>query len=98
MRGVVLLPRDRGGAQALEIGSTWYAAPFQGGRVNPATKLALMGHVFEALGWNRVEFKVDARNARSLAAMRKLGAIEEGTFRAHMVLPDGGCAIASISR
>lgn len=73
----------------LEIGSTWYAAPFQGGFVNPASKRLLIGHALDTLGWNRVEFKLDARNARSRAAMRKLGAVEEGIHRAHMVLPDG---------
>lgn len=73
----------------LEIGSTWYAKPFQGGYVNPAAKRLLIGHVLDGLGWNRVEFKLDSRNARSWAAMRKLGAHEEGIHKAHMVLPDG---------
>lgn len=73
----------------LEIGSTWYAKSFQGGHVNPASKRLLIGHVLDDLGWNRVEFKLDARNARSWAAMKKLGAREEGIHHAHMVLPDG---------
>lgn len=73
----------------LEIGSTWYGKGAQGSRVNPACKLLLIGHVIEGLGWNRVEFKLDERNARSWAAMRKLGAREEGIHREHMILPDG---------
>jgi RimJ/RimL family protein N-acetyltransferase len=73
----------------LEIGSTWYAKPFQGGYANPAAKRLLIGHALDTLGWNRVEFKLDARNARSWAAMKKLGAVEEGIHRAHMILPDG---------
>lgn len=73
----------------LEIGSTWYAKPFQGGRTNPAAKRLLLGHALDTLKWNRVEFKLDARNARSWAAMKKLGAVEEGIHRAHMILPDG---------
>lgn len=73
----------------LEIGSTWYAKPFQGGRTNPAAKRLLVGHVIDTLGWNRVEFKLDSRNARSWAAMKKLGAVEEGIHRNHMLLPDG---------
>lgn len=73
----------------LEIGSTWYAKPFQGGAMNPAAKHALMQHAFEKLGAIRVEFKLDRRNARSWAAMRKLGATEEGILRHHMLLPDG---------
>ncbi len=73
----------------LEIGSTWYATAFQGGRANPAAKRLLIGHAIDTLRWNRVEFKLDSRNARSWAAMRKLGAVEEGIHRAHMILPDG---------
>jgi len=73
----------------LEIGSTWYAKPFQGGRTNPASKRLMLGYILETLNWNRVEFKLDARNARSYAAMKKLGAVEEGIHRAHMILPDG---------
>ncbi|MCC6920641.1 MAG: GNAT family N-acetyltransferase [Alphaproteobacteria bacterium] len=73
----------------LEIGSTWYAKPFQGGYVNPAAKRLLIGHVIETLGWNRVEFKLDSRNTRSWAAMKKLGAVEEDIHRNHMILPDG---------
>lgn len=73
----------------LEIGSTWYAKRFQGTRVNPAAKHLLLGHVLDHLKWNRVEFKLDSRNARSWAAMRKLGAQEEGIHHAHMQLPDG---------
>lgn len=73
----------------LEIGSTWYAKSFQGGRTNPAAKRLLIGHAIETRGWNRVEFKLDSRNARSWAAMKKLGAVEEGIHRNHMLLPDG---------
>lgn len=73
----------------LEIGSTWYAKSFQGGHVNPAAKRLLIGYAIDGLGWNRVEFKLDSRNARSWAAMKKLGAVEEGIHRNHMILPDG---------
>ena len=73
----------------LEIGSTWYAKPFQGGLVNPAAKRLLISHVLDELKWNRVEFKLDSRNARSWAAMKKLGAVEEGIHRDHIILPDG---------
>lgn len=73
----------------LEIGSTWYARPFQGGRTNPAAKRLLIGYVLDTLKWHRVEFKLDSRNARSWAAMKKLGAVEEGIHRNHMILPDG---------
>jgi RimJ/RimL family protein N-acetyltransferase len=73
----------------LEIGTTWYHPSVWASVVNPECKLLLMQHAFEVLRFNRVEFKTDARNARSRAAILKLGARQEGIFRKHMVLPDG---------
>ncbi len=73
----------------VEIGGTWYAPAVWATRVNPACKLMLLAHGFETLGLNRIELKTDARNARSQAAIAKLGATREGLFRRHMVLPDG---------
>lgn len=72
----------------VEIGATWYVAGARGGRVNPEAKLLLFANAFEA-GYRRVELKTDARNARSRAAILKLGAREEGTLRAHMRLANG---------
>jgi RimJ/RimL family protein N-acetyltransferase len=71
-----------------EIGFTWYARSAQGSEVNPGAKLLLFAHAF-ASGANRVELKCDARNARSRAAILKLGATQEGILRHHMVMPDG---------
>ena len=73
----------------LEIGSTWINASHQRRAVNTEAKLLQLTHCFEVLGCNRVEFKTDARNARSRAALARIGAVEEGTLRAHMVMPDG---------
>jgi N-acetyltransferase len=73
----------------LEIGSTWYEPSVWAGVVNPECKLLLMRHAFETLGFHRVEYKTDARNARSRAAILKLGATQEGIFRKHMIMPDG---------
>jgi RimJ/RimL family protein N-acetyltransferase len=73
----------------VEIGGTWYAPEVWASAVNPACKLMLLRHGFETLGLNRIELKTDARNARSQAAIAKLGATREGVFRRHMVLPDG---------
>ncbi len=73
----------------LEIGSTWYEPAVWGGPVNPECKLLLMRHAFEVLGFHRVEYKTDARNARSRAAILKLGATQEGIFRKHMIMADG---------
>src|SRR4029077_12425986 len=73
----------------LEIGSTWYTPAVWAGAVNPECKLLLMQHAFEVLKFNRVEYKTDARNARSRAAIAKLGATQEGIFRKHIIMADG---------
>lgn len=79
-----IAPRDN----RVEIGGTWYHPSVHGTKVNPACKRLLLEHGF-ACGAERVEFKTDARNARSRAALKKLGAAEEGILRHHMLLPDG---------
>jgi RimJ/RimL family protein N-acetyltransferase len=73
----------------LEIGSTWYEPTVWAGEVNPECKLLLMRHAFETLKFHRVEYKTDARNVRSRAAILKLGATQEGIFRKHMIMADG---------
>jgi N-acetyltransferase len=72
----------------VEIGGTWYSPAAQGGRANPECKLLMLSHAF-ASGALRVEFKTDERNARSRAAILKLGAVEEGALRSHMLMWDG---------
>jgi RimJ/RimL family protein N-acetyltransferase len=73
----------------VEIGWTWIARPFQRTRVNTEAKLLMLQHAFGALGCARVELKTDALNARSRAAITRLGATEEGTLRRHMTCGDG---------
>jgi RimJ/RimL family protein N-acetyltransferase len=73
-----------------EIGWTWVTRGAWGSGVNVETKLLLLEHAFERAGLRRVEFKTDARNARSRGALQALGAQFEGIFRKHMVVRDGG--------
>jgi RimJ/RimL family protein N-acetyltransferase len=73
----------------LEIGWTWLAHEVWGTGVNVEAKLLLLEHAFEELGALRVEFKTDARNERSRAALSALPAQFEGIFRAHMLLRGG---------
>lgn len=72
-----------------EVGHTFYGRAWWGGTTNPACKLALLAHAFEEWGMHRVALRADARNARSVAAMRRLGAVEEGVLRGHRVAADG---------
>jgi len=73
----------------LEIGATWITPSHQRSAVNTEAKLLQLTHAFETLGCERVYFKTDSRNERSRTAIARLGAIEEGTLRHHMLLPDG---------
>jgi N-acetyltransferase len=72
-----------------EIGSTWYAPSYQGSGLNRHVKFLMLSFAFQNLDMNRVEFKTDLRNERSLRAISKLGAVREGTLRHHMISPDG---------
>lgn len=66
--------------RSVEVGGTYYRPDARGGRVNPAAKRLMLGHAFDS-GAMRVQFKVDAINARSRAAVSKLGAVQEGILR-----------------
>ncbi len=73
----------------LEIGWTWVGTAFQRTGANREAKLLQLSHAFEDLGANRVEFKTDARNEKSRAALLGIGATFEGIFRSHMIMPTG---------
>ena len=73
----------------VEIGWTWIAPAWQRTAVNTEAKLLMLTHAFETLGCRRVELKTSARNAKSRAAMLRIGCTEEGTLRQHMINPDG---------
>jgi RimJ/RimL family protein N-acetyltransferase len=81
-RYLALRPAHRG----LEIGWTWLATPFWRTGANVEAKLLMLEHAFERLGCLRVEFKTDARNEISRAALAALPAQFEGVFRKHMIV------------
>ena len=68
----------------LEIGNTYYRPKYRGTGFNRRAKDMMLRRAFEA-GYRRVEFRVDARNRRSQAAMTRLGATCEGVMRADRV-------------
>ena len=65
---------------SLEVGGTFYRPDARGAAVNPAAKRLMMTHAFES-GARRLVYRVDALNARSRAAVTKLGAVQEGILR-----------------
>lgn len=72
----------------VEIGGTYLAPAFRGGDLNRTVKWLMLSHAF-ASGAHRVEFRVDARNGRSQAAVLKLGAQRDGILRRHKTTHTG---------
>ncbi len=75
--------------RSVEIGWTWVIRELWGGGVNVEAKLLMLEHAFERLGCGRVEFKTEATNERSRAALAALPARFEGIFRHHLWVRDG---------
>lgn len=73
-----------------QLGYTWYGKAFQQSGLNRHCKLLLLTYVFEKWGLERCEFRADANNARSIAAMKAIGCVEEGILRNHMPTASGG--------
>jgi RimJ/RimL family protein N-acetyltransferase len=88
-RGVVSylrIDRDNG---VIEIGHIWYAPSIQRTAATTEVTYLLARHVFDDLGYRRLEWKCNAVNARSRAAAERFGFAYEGTFRQHMVVKGG---------
>jgi N-acetyltransferase len=79
-------PHDR----VVEIGWTWLNPGAWRTGANVEAKLLMLEHAFETLECVRVEFKTDARNERSRAALAAIPAKFEGILRNHMIVPDVG--------
>ena len=74
--------------QVLEIGGTYYRPHLRGTGFNRRVKDMMLARAFDC-GIRRVEFRVDRRNQRSQAAMKKLGAVREGVIRADRITWNG---------
>ena len=70
--------------QVLQLGYTWYGKKFQGTGLNKHCKYLLLEFAFEKLGMERVEFRADNDNARSVAAMKSIGCKVDGVLRSNM--------------
>jgi RimJ/RimL family protein N-acetyltransferase len=73
----------------VEIGATWIGRRWQRTALNTEAKLLMMTLAFEHWGALRVEFKTDSLNTQSRAALLRLGAVEEGTSRNHIITQSG---------
>jgi N-acetyltransferase len=73
----------------LEIGSTWLGRTWQRTFANTEAKYLMLRYAFEDLSCVRVQLTTDETNAKSRAAILRLGAKEEGTVRHERIMPDG---------
>ena len=74
--------------KTLQLGYTWYGSAFRGTGLNKHCKFLLLQFAFENLGLERVEFRADNNNERSIAAMKSIGCKVEGVLRSHMPTSD----------
>ncbi|MGB1041459.1 MAG: GNAT family N-acetyltransferase [Flavobacteriales bacterium] len=75
--------------QCLQLGFTWYGKEFHGTGLNQNCKYLMLEFAFEKLDMQRVEFRADFNNKKSIAAMKKIGCTEEGILRSNCSTPDG---------
>ena len=75
--------------RSTQLGYTWYSESTWGTGLNEHCKLLLLEFAFETIGFERVEFRADNRNKRSIAAMKKIGCTVEGILRNHLPTSDG---------
>lgn len=87
--GMLSLLRDKPEHRVIEIGHVWLGATLQ--RTTAASEAIhlVMQHVFDGIGYRRLEWKCDSRNARSRGAAERYGFAFEGTFRQHMIVKGG---------
>ena len=73
---------------ACEIGYTWLTQKAIRTGANTEAKFLMLAHAFEEWRVLRVCFHTDARNARSQAALERIGGKPEGILRAHRMAAD----------
>lgn len=84
--GMISIMRITPAHGVAELGHIWYGLAAQRTPVNTESVFLLLRHLFDELGYRRVEWKCNAQNARSRAAALRLGFQFEGIFRQHMVV------------
>ena len=75
--------------QTIQIGYTWYSKKCWGTKLNENCKHLLLEFAFDQMGLERVEFRADNNNKRSIAAMQKIGCTVEGVLKNHLPMPNG---------
>ncbi|HYA11004.1 MAG TPA: GNAT family protein [Thermoplasmata archaeon] len=74
---------------SVEIGGTFLDSAYWRTPLNTDAKLTMLRYAFEPAAVHRVWLQTDLRNARSQAAIARLGASREGVHREDRRLPNG---------
>jgi RimJ/RimL family protein N-acetyltransferase len=69
--------------RTLQLGYTWYGKKYQGSGINKHCKYLMLEFAFETMKMERVEFRADNENKRSIQAMKNIGASIEGILRSN---------------
>jgi RimJ/RimL family protein N-acetyltransferase len=72
-----------------QLGFTWFGTKYQRTGLNRHCKMLMLTYAFEKWGMERVEFRADYRNERSIQAMKNIGCTVEGILRNYIPLPNG---------
>lgn len=75
--------------KSLQLGFTWYGEKYQGTGLNRHCKYLLLEFAFETMGMDRVEFRADNNNLRSINAMKSIGCTVEGVLRSNSLRLNG---------
>ena len=75
--------------KTIQLGYTWYGKKFQGTGLNKHCKFLLLEFAFEKLCLERFELRADARNEKSIAAMKSIGCKVDGILRNNMPTAEG---------
>lgn len=76
--------------KTVQLGYTWYGKEFQGTGLNKNCKYLLLEFAFEKWKIERVEFRADNENVKSIAAMKSIGCKVDGVLRSNMPKREGG--------
>ncbi|MES2679989.1 MAG: GNAT family protein [Bacteroidota bacterium] len=75
--------------KTLQLGYTWYGIKFRGTGLNKHCKFLLLDYAFNTMQMERVEFRADNRNEKSIAAMKSIGCTVEGVLRSNAITAEG---------
>ncbi|RWD97529.1 GNAT family protein [Mesorhizobium sp.] len=95
--GWLCLMEARPAHHVVELGYVLYTPPLQRTRLASEALYLIMRHVFDDLGYRRLEWTCTSTNQRSRSAALRLGFVYEGTHRQGLFLKGKPCDIPMYS-